>query len=35
MLTNLKVSLLLCERVFYRPEHSGKEGNAEIKYTNG
>ena len=24
MVTNLKVSLLPCERVFYRPKHSGR-----------
>ena len=35
MLTNLKVSLLPCERVFYKPEHRGMGGNAEMKYTNG
>ena len=35
MLTNLKVSLLPHDRVFYGPEHSGKGGNTEMKYTNG
>ena len=35
MLTNLKMSLLPCKHVLYRPEHSGKGGNVEMKYTNG
>ena len=44
MLTALKVSFLVCKRVFYKPEHDGQGGpnriefgrslNAEVKYTN-
>ena len=32
MLTDLKVSSLVCKFVFYRPEHNAKRGPHEIEY---